>query len=232
MKKSIRPHFISLFFIIVNFMACYQETGNSGSNIEESGVPQNLWASQAMYSDRVILYWDTVSGAEHYNIYRSNSAYGEYTDMNFEPVYSGIYILDTSGVHYFYKITSEDSLGNESPLSSYVEGWSNPGSSDYLDTPGGFTASKGTYADYVTLSWSSVTGATYYFIYRGPATNTYYEFIGLVSYSHLSTYNSTTSPSDYPVTPGTHYYYRVTAATDQYYESSFSSFSEGYTSSK
>jgi cellulose 1,4-beta-cellobiosidase len=100
-----------------------------------------------------------------------------------------------------------------------------------IDAPTGVDASDGTYSDRIVVSWNAVSGASYYYIYRSSTATGTYSAIGYVSSSYTSTYNSTSSPSSYPITVGTTYYYAVSAVDSSGNESDLSSYNAGYAAS-
>ncbi len=74
-----------------------------------------------------------------------------------------------------------------------------------LSPPTGVTASDGTYADRVAVSWNSVWGATYYRVSRGTSVDG--------PKTALGTWQSGTTYSDISAVAGTIHYYWVQAAT-------------------
>lgn len=83
-------------------------------------------------------------------------------------------------------------------------------------------ASKGTYSDRVSVTWSSVSGASYYRVYRATSSTG--------SKTALGSWQSSTTYNDYSATPGTTYYYWVCAATSSSgaNQSTYGSYSTGY----
>ncbi len=113
--------------------------------------------------------WDAVNNATRYRVYRSESEFDP------DPAYRGeveaptaIYDDttaawgDTEGVHYFYFVTALHA-GSDTERSDYsepAEGWRGIG------IPETASASDGTNTTGVNVSWSAVTGATHYSVYR------------------------------------------------------------------
>ncbi|MFP4385493.1 MAG: Ig-like domain-containing protein [Spirochaetia bacterium] len=109
-------------------------------------TPGNVTASQGQYYDGVLIGWDSVSTANSYNIYRSETSDGSYTylgyvDGTYNSTLDMISSADTSisrGAHYFYKVSAVDSSSTESSLSTAAEGWTMPywnitdGNDEYL----------------------------------------------------------------------------------------------------
>ena len=75
-----------------------------------------------------------------------------------------------------------------------------------LSPPTGVSASDGTYADKVHITWNSVNGASYYRVYRATSSGG--------TKTALGSWQTSRSYDDTSVTPGTTYYYWVKAATD------------------
>ncbi len=104
------------------------------------------------------LSWGTVTGAATYNVYRGATLLGNTSSTSFTDN-----ALGTDGT-YTYTVTSLDGVGNESGPST--------GRSVTYDTtppaaPAQPSAASPTRAK-PSLSWSSVTGASSYNVYRGP----------------------------------------------------------------
>jgi len=143
-------------------------TGASGSSdysIMDHGcakllAPTGLSASQGTSADNVQLSWNASSGAAGYIIYKnqtSNSnAASEITRT------SSLSYDDTSaspGNLYYYWVKAYSSAST-SLLSSGASGYRN------LALPGGVSASSGTYNSCVLVSWSGVSGAESYVVWR------------------------------------------------------------------
>ncbi len=96
-----------------------------------------------------------------------------------------------------------------------------------ISAPTGVTASDGTYANQVEISWNPVSGASYYYIYRADTSTGSYTLIGYVDSIYTTAYN-TTSSSSYPIESYTTYYYKVSAEDSNGNESDLSSADGGY----
>jgi len=89
-----------------------------------------------------------------------------------------------------------------------------------LDPPTNVAASDGAYSGYVYITWSAVTGATDYFIYRATSSTGTYSFIGeSEGYNYYY---------DYPPSKNTYYYYKITAYNSVAGESEMSSYNAGW----
>ncbi len=158
-----------------------------------SGVPTGLTAT-ATGPQSISITWNTVTGATTYALQRSTSANGTYSS-----VYSGTatQYTDTAaqpGTTYYYEVRSGTSTGNSaysSPVSTIT----------YPAIPTGLSASASG-PQSISVSWSTMTGATTYFVQRatassGPWTPIYTGSIASCSSTSLQ--------------PATTYYYEVSA---------------------
>ncbi len=82
---------------------------------------------------------------------------------------------------------------------------------DPLASPGNFVVTVSDDNLSLDLSWEAVSGADTYAIYRSEGTPDNFVWIGSVTADFTATFNSTTSPTDYPAAPGVFYYYQVVA---------------------
>ena len=193
--------------------------GDSGyASIDAADPPEDVTASDGAYTDRVRITWSTVSNASHYRAYRhinddsdsstplsgwqTNTSYNDYTAI--------------PGLTYYYWVkAAKSSSGDDvSVFSRYETGWRG------LESPDDVSASDGLYTDKVRITWSSVTGATYYKIYRHTNSTP-------VGVTTLSEYVSGTYYDDVSADPGMSYFYWVKAATDSR-ESEYGESDEGW----
>lgn len=93
---------------------------------------------------------------------------------------------------------------------------------DNLSAPTGVSASDGTYTDKVKITWNSVSGASYYKVYRATSSGG--------SKTTITSWQSSRYYYDYEVTQDEYYYYFVKAATSSSgaYASAYSSYNRGY----
>lgn len=179
--------------------------------------------SQGTYTTYIALTCNVYTyNNDHIEIYRSindtnafrligtagitNSSYSSYSS------YSTIYYYDsvqTSSI-YYYKIHSIDKSGRCSYPSAVKSG--------YLQRPYAPSLSIYPYPDYIRLSWSTVSGAVKYRVYRSP--------INCIDSLNLLTETALVSFTDTPPT-STVYYYTVSAVASNGYEGSKSSCTQG-----
>ncbi|HEY6508827.1 MAG TPA: fibronectin type III domain-containing protein, partial [Vicinamibacterales bacterium] len=159
-------------------------------------APANLQASSG--NAFIQLSWNAVTGATGYSVFRSTNggAFGAtpvttVTNPSFKN--SGL----TNGVAYSYRVAARNGAG-DGPQSEPVTATPNapPVAPTNLSATGGNAM--------VTLSWTAVTGATSYRLYRGTATN------GQAA-APLATNLTTAAFVDSAVTNGTAYFYKVTS---------------------
>ena len=180
-------------------------------------APNTPTVSDGTYTDKVLILWSSVSGANSYIIYRSTSANGTYLQAtsSSSPYYDTSAIIGTT---YYYKLracTGSNGSGACSDYSNYNTGYR------AIVAPNTPSASDGTYTDKVLISWSSVSGANSYIIYRSTSANgTYSQAAGL----SLLYYDTS-------ATAGTTYYYKLRACTGSSGTgicSSYSNYDTGY----
>ena len=146
------------------------------------------------------LNWNAVPGATSYNVYRGTTAGGEAAI----PVATGVYYYYSSftdsnvvsGTTYYYKVTAVNDTG-ESVKSN--EAAAKPGATA-LAAPV-LSATRG--SSLITLSWTAVTGATSYVLFRS--------LTGGSPYASLIVGSGTTY-TDSGLTYGANYTYYVCAA--------------------
>ena len=175
------------------------EDNNEDDTEEEVTKPLSpTGVSAKAYSSYIKITWNTASGAERYQVYRSTSAYGSYAPIGSKT--SSTYYNDyeaSEGTTYYYQVTAINSAG-ESNKSSYASAKIEQQVSK-PSTPTGLRASAS--SSCIELSWNSVSNADSYIIYRG--TSSY-------NCSYLETVDYT-SYTDCNVSEGKTYYYTVSA---------------------
>ncbi len=159
-----------------------------------------LLSAQA-YSSQVSLTWTTITGAASYNLYRSTTAGGEGSTPYLTGL-TGTSSSDssvTSGTTYYYKVVAVGP-GGEGAFSNEASG--TPGSTA-LAAPILKGTTSGTQN---ALTWSAVSGATSYNLYRTTGSNQY-GYGGTLYQQGLTK----TTFSDTGLTGGTQYNYYVAA---------------------
>jgi hypothetical protein len=151
---------------------------------------------------QVGLTWSSDPGAASYNIYRSTTPGGE-GSIPYQTGLTTTAFADsavTNGTTYYYTVTAVNGAG-ESGQSTETS--ATPQAPITLPaSPTGLTATAGT--NQVTLTWNTVASAASYNLYRSTTP-------GGEGSTPYQTGLTTTSFTDAKVTPGTTYYYTVTA---------------------
>jgi fibronectin type 3 domain-containing protein/V8-like Glu-specific endopeptidase len=161
-------------------------------------APANVSASDGTYSDNVQVTWSIASGATSYQVWRSNFSDGSKNLLG-EPTSTSFDDTSTEVGSIYYYWVKACSIYGCSDFSAYNVGWRNNAS------PGGLSASDGSYVDRVGLSWSASLGAIYYQVYRSTSSGGAKTLLGEPA---------ETSYDDTSATPGDTYYYWVKACND------------------
>jgi fibronectin type 3 domain-containing protein len=150
-------------------------------------------------SASITVSWNAVSGAEKYFVYRKGPSDSDYT--SFGSVTDVTYVDSSAvqGLTYTYSIRAYSSAGF-SDYSAEVSGVI----SSALGTPSGVGATLSDSAK-ITLSWSTVSGADSYNVWRASSLNGSYTQIatGITTL----TYDDIASVSS--LNHGSYYYYRI-----------------------
>jgi fibronectin type 3 domain-containing protein len=176
----------------------------SYSNLHFVLTPTNV--STNVTDARVAVSWTAVPDAKSYNIYRSDSQTGTYTKVGTSTSPSYVDIVSAIGT-YYYKISAVSAESFESSYSDYTEATVTGPS-----TPTNVSASA--VDTKVTVSWTAVSGASSYNVYRSTSQSGTYDKIGSsMSPSYVDT-----------VTVAGNYYYKVGAVSTGNFEGSHSDF--------
>jgi uncharacterized repeat protein (TIGR02543 family) len=161
-------------------------------------APTGLVAASASFSS-IKLTWGAVPGASGYAIYRATAAAGTYT-LVISSVTSATYTnaSRTTGTTYYYKVKAWRMIGTLKIYGSYS---SVASAKPILNVPANFKATSASYSS-IKLSWSAVSGANGYAIYRSTSQAGTFTYVGSTSYL---TYTNTSRLT------GTTYYYKVRA---------------------
>jgi fibronectin type 3 domain-containing protein len=177
--------------------------GGRAVELQKLVAPPLGVSAAAASSASVTISWNAVTGADEYYIYRSTAASGAYSKLTTDPaVITGTSYVDTglsSGAAYYYKVAASNS-GGAGEQSDFASALTIPGVPSTVSAAAASSAS-------VTISWSAVTGADEYYIYRSTAAE------GV--YSKLTTTPAAvtgTSYTDTGLSFSAAYYYKVAAS--------------------
>jgi cellulose 1,4-beta-cellobiosidase len=177
------------------------ETSSSPGGTTTLRAPTGVTATAQ--SSTITVSWNPVSGADYYKIYGSESSSGPYSFVG-ESMSPNYYSAVSPNTTYYYKVSAVNSAGEEGPQSNYasVTPSSLPGGTMAPNTPTGVTATAS--GTSITVSWSSVSGAASYKVYRSDYA--YGSYTEVVDSPTTGTTFTDTGLSAY-----TAYYYKVSA---------------------
>lgn len=168
-------------------------------------APTGLSATVNSNTAQVTISWSALGGATRYYVSRSTAVGGPYMDL---PSYStGTSYNDTiaaPGVVYYYKVRSWSVYDGET-TSGNAQGVRK------LAAPINVSASDGTSASGITISWQAVTGAASYQVYRSTMVNGTYNAVGGLTTSTSFVDN------DAGFSVSTNYFYKIRAQANGYY---------------
>ena len=170
-----------------------------GTNVPST--PTGVTAT-TLSSSSISVSWNSVSGATSYDVYyeigssSTKNFAGNTTNTSY--THSGL----TASTTYYYYIKAKNSAG-ESGYSSFDSATtsSSGGGTSVPSTPTGVYATAQSSSS-ISISWSSVSGATGYYIYRSSSASGTYSQVGT---------SSSTSWTNTGLSASTTYYYKVAA---------------------
>jgi len=174
-------------------------------------APAGLTASDGTYTDKVLISWTASPGATSYQVYRATSATGTKAGPAATASTTTNDASATPGVTYYYFVKACRGA-NCSDYSAYDTGWRT------IAPPTNVQASDGTFTDKVRLTWTASPGATSYKLYRATSAGGTKTLLGSTT---------GTAANDTTATPGTTYYYWVTACRGSVC-SDYSAYDTGY----
>ncbi|WP_341887224.1 dockerin [Variovorax sp. YR752] len=149
---------------------------------------------------QVSLNWTAVAGAGSYNVYRSTTAGAQGEKVGTTATTEFIDTSAANGVTYFYVVMASNAAGEGA--ASMQSAAATPSAPITVPAaPAGVTATDG--VAQVSVSWSAVSGATTYKVYRSTTQGVRGTMVGS---------GSATSFADIAALDGTTYHYVVTAS--------------------
>jgi fibronectin type 3 domain-containing protein len=162
-------------------------------------APTNVTAT-AQSSSSISVSWNSVSGASEYYVYRSDNdgVYYYPVDSTYGDSYTDTEL--SSNTTYYYKVSAGNDYG-ESAQSNYTSATT---SGSVPAAPTNVTATAQS-SNSIYISWTSVSGASEYRVYRADNDGGYYSPVDLA----YDTFYTNTGLSS-----NTTYYYKVSAIND------------------
>ena len=176
-------------------------------------VPINVQASEGIYTEKIRVNWNLVSGATRYEIQYRIASVGSWTNLSLNVTGTAYDHTSANAVYkYEYHVAAcnLDGCSNYSAISN--QGWLGVG------VPANVQASDGTFASYVFVFWNTATHAEYYRLFRAESEG------GTKSDLPVSVTNYA---EDTSAQPGKLYYYWVRGCNDNEC-SPFSASNTGY----
>jgi fibronectin type 3 domain-containing protein len=160
-------------------------------------VPGSAKAAASSYNS-VLTSWAAVSGASGYEVYRATSSAGAYSLVGSTISTSFNNAALTTNSTYYYKIRAYRTIGTTKVYGSYSAVVS---AKPTLAVPGSVKAVSSSYNS-ISTSWTEVSGASGYEVYRATSSTGTYSLVG----STIST-----SFNNAVLTTNSTYYYKIRA---------------------
>lgn len=253
-----RKYYIVFIGILILFASCNADilTQNvptysgetSSSNTRElfnGEAPKNIYASKSYYADRILITFDSVPGADYYEIYSAKLPRNilEYdfesvewlkSDLNIEATGKAQETLtytpdseEKDDYYYLFTVRAASYFNGqrgiyEGEFSSVAEGWT-------LSPPTNVTVGQGEYTDRINVSWNTIDNIRGYNVYKLNSGSSEWERVNTSLIP--STFESMMIYSYYPADRelGTDLYFRVSAVSIGGVASEMSSVRNGYT---
>ena len=196
MKKS-KLKFLSIIFCTLLVLILTQLIQPQKILAQTYMPPTSVKAVSSSYNS-INISWSAVTGASGYEIYRATSSAGTYTLISTTTATSYNNTGLTTNSTYYYKVRAYRMVGTVkvySGFSSVISAKPIPA------TPTSVKAVSSSYNS-INISWSAVTGASGYEVYRSTSSAGAYT---LISTTTATSYNNT------GLTTNSTYYYKVRA---------------------
>ncbi len=136
----------------------------------------NVSASDGTYDNRVVVTWTASPGTATYQVDRADSEGGPYAQIGTTTTTTYTDTTVVVGTTYWYRVRACNAAGcsaNSVPDSGFAQagaggggGGGGGGTTPLPGQPSGVSATDGAHSDKIVVTWSSVSGATSYRVYR------------------------------------------------------------------
>ena len=157
--------------------------------------------SVSPYGNKLRVQWNAVTGATGYEIWRSTSPTGSFSGISWSGTTSYTDSGLSAGKTYYYRIRAV----HDATDVVFYGGFSSNGSAVALGLGTPSAPSVSPYGNRLRVQWTAVVGATGYEVWR--STSPTGPFLGI-------SWSGTTSYTDYGLSAGKTYYYRIRAVDD------------------
>lgn len=184
-----KKYLFTLFIILLLFISCNASIlstngeinkPNGGSTSSDStttfdtSAPKNLSATKSYFEDKIVVKWNSVTGADYYTIEKAShtdpvapsadsSSWYAIAETVTSSTYSDNMNLE-SNTYYSYRVTAHNLSGESGAVSSSDTG-------TILASPIDLDATKGTSEDNITISWTQMPNVESYEIYKSTVSS-------------------------------------------------------------
>ena len=183
------------------------ERGYTGKKVMTFNIKlqqPKLSSAKCVMSSYSYLQWGKISSATSYEVYRATSKDGEYTKLGTVSQKSSPYYKDskvTLGKTYYYKVRSVVTVSSKKYYSSFTD----PAQITRKPVKTTISSVKNYKTKKAKVTWSKVSGATGYKVYRSTSLNGTYKRVKTIKSSRTASYTNT------KLSKGKTYYYKVRA---------------------
>ncbi|HEX3076769.1 MAG TPA: GH25 family lysozyme [Lachnospiraceae bacterium] len=198
-RKSRIPIIYSAILIIALLYSLIDIDRIAYAATKTLSTPTSVSVVSTSYNS-ITVSWNGVSGAGKYAVYRATSSKGSYTLIKTTTATSYEDAGVKTGKTYYYKVRAYKATGKSKIYSKYS---SVKSTKTVPETPTNIIALASDYG-IMDISWDSTNGASGYQVYSADPSNGEYEYVTTVT---------TNSYSEYELTEGETYSYKVRAYT-------------------
>ncbi len=203
---SVHQYTVKAWSVCGTGAASISDAGKAGVVSDQLLPPTGVTAGEGVFSDKIPVSWNTVSGATNYKVYRAISPTGTRTEISsWQPGASFDDTTATAGLTYYYWVKAAAD-GSGAKASDFSAPHTGRRALPPLTPPSGVVASEGTWIDKVRVTWDAVAGATNYQIYRAESE------AGVKT--AITPWRAMDAFDDATTTAGMTYYYWVKASVD------------------
>jgi len=145
---------------------------------QDLAPPEEIQASNGIYSKKIVLTWSKVTGAVGYEIYRQGAGDSKYSKIGL----SQSTTFEDSGVNneisYNYKIATVGEYKISEPSDGYAVGFAKDVKSEIPPKIVGLVATSGKYYDRIALEWEPLEDVTGYQVFKWNSSTKSYKSVG------------------------------------------------------
>ncbi|MFF2877843.1 fibronectin type III domain-containing protein [Gottfriedia sp. NPDC057991] len=177
------------------------EDGNTSTTVNTTVVDATIKAESSSYN-KIKISWNSVPGANGYEIYRSSSSSGTYSKVG-SVLNDGSNTFTnnsvTTGTTYYYKVRAYSTINGINNYTSFTKITSGKA----IPTTPSVVMVKKIDSTSMTLSWTKIDGASGYQVYRSTSSTGPFSWVGTTTSGSLNNFKIV------KLTKGKTYYFRV-----------------------